>query len=60
MSNNTTAFNQISDRRQQSLSFVGQDRRKIIEDAEAQAAHEANTNAFLKRIEALEGIQRIA
>jgi hypothetical protein len=60
MSNYTTMFNQVSERRRQSLSFVGQDRRKIIEDAETQAAHDANTRAFLSRVQDIEDIKQIA
>ena len=60
MSNYTTMFNQVSERRKQNLNFVGQDRRKIIENAEAQAAHEANTQAFLSRVQNIDSIKRIA
>lgn len=60
MTDYTKLFNKYNDRRQQSLPFVGTDRRKIIEDAEAQLAHKANEKAFLEGIENINGIERIA
>lgn len=53
-------FNKYNDRRQQSLPFVGTDRRKIIEDAETQAVHETNNEIFLERASDLKGVKRIA
>lgn len=60
MTDYTKMFNEFRDRRTQELSFVGQDRRKIIENAEAQLAHEANTQAFLTRAQNIDGVKRIA
>ena len=60
MLNLSKAYNDITDRRKQSLPFVGEDRRKIIENADIQAAYEANNLAFVEKLQDIEGIKKIA
>ncbi len=60
MINLSKAYNDIADRRKQSLDFVGQDRRKIIEDAQKQAIHEANNLDFINQLQDIDGIKKIA
>lgn len=60
MLNLTKAYNDMAERRQQSLDFVGQDRRRIIENAQAQAAEKENNLAFIEKLQDIKGIKKIA
>ena len=56
----TDKYNDKSDRRKQSLPFVGQDRRKIIQNARDEREEAIRTRAFLHGASNIENVQRLA
>jgi hypothetical protein len=60
MLNLSKAYNDMAERRQQSLDFVGQDRRKIIENAQKEAADKANNLDFIAKLQDIDGVKKIA
>lgn len=56
----TEIYNKSANRRQQTLPFVGEDRRKMIEMIESAENQEFMDKVLLEGIEYLQGIKRLA
>lgn len=56
----TITYNAHAERRQQSLSFVGRERREIKKLLEAEQIEQNSAQAFLGGIEDIEGLEKMA
>lgn len=60
MSTLTLIYNKSADRRKQHLDFIGQERRKIIKNAQEQTDLDFKTRAFLMKAERIADVKRLA
>ena len=56
----TIIYNDHAERRQQSLSFVGRERREIIQLLTAEQIQDQNIQAFLSTVEDIDGLKKLA